>query len=172
MYLYLFESISSRVASGFDINQADILNTAKLHIHIIFVVKIWIVFLGLPVSGSRALAYLFFIREGCSCNMFACPFLTDLGNPVTAPLLIRLCQGHTTEKSLSLIINFRTILTFLTPCPYLCILGRATFPYFTPLCNVAMGWGRIFRRAANQQYCCKKSWVAAAPAVASLSSAM
>ena len=40
MYLYLFESISSRVASGFDINQADILNTAKLHIHIIFVVKI------------------------------------------------------------------------------------------------------------------------------------
>ena len=137
MYLYLFESISSRVASGFDINQADILNTAKLHIHIIFVVKIWIVFLGLPVSGSRALAYLFFIREGCSCNMFACPFLTDLGNPVTAPLLIRLCQGHTTEKSLSLIINFRTILTFLTPCPYILAGCRPVRPpsrrlYFVP----------------------------------------
>ena len=105
-------------------------------------------FLGLPVSGSRALAYLFFIREGCSCNMFACPFLTDLGNPVTAPLLIRLFKGHTTEKSLSLNINFRTILTFLTPCP-LYIGWLPTRPpaipssVFCPVCyplSSAAGW--------------------------------
>ena len=87
MYLYLFESISSRVGiwhqpSGY------IKYTAKLHIHIIFVVQIWIVYLGLPGSGSRALAYLFFIREGCSCNMFACPFLPDFDHWEIPSLLV------------------------------------------------------------------------------------